>query len=83
MKQKSNKHQKILIIIFLVVIGFLLMPIKQSCKVPGYSCAYLGDNGEVCYVYDLQPIFISILEGYFSEDLSFKFKTDEMCYQSF
>jgi len=80
MKQKNNKNRKILIVITLVVIGFLLMPIKQSCKVPGYSCAYLGDDGEVCYIYDLQPIFISILEGYFSKDFPLKFRSGEECY---
>lgn len=80
MKQKSNKCKKIVIIVVSVVFGFLLMPIRQSCRVPGYSCAYLGDDGKVCYVYDLQPVFISILEKYLGEDLPLKLGSGEECY---
>jgi|GEM_PF-5032461 len=82
MKQNSKKLKKIVIIVVLVVVGYLLLPIKQSCRVPGYTCAYLGDDGEVCYVYDLQPVFISVLEGCLGKDLPISFGWGEECYKN-
>jgi hypothetical protein len=65
----------------LALVGIvLIIPIKQACKVPGHNCAYLGENGKVCYVYDSQPVFVSVIEAVVKQDLPIKFASGTKCY---
>ena len=58
-----NKIPVLVGIAVVLVSAVLAIPVKQSCGVPGYSCATAVDaRGNVHYYYEVEPLGVYLAE---------------------